>query len=50
MAKLTKTFIESLRKSENPVYHWDDQIKGFGIKVLAVAHNNAGIRLEHTGR
>ena len=34
MAKLTKTFIESLRKSENPVYHWDDQIKGFGIKVL----------------
>lgn len=34
MAKLNKTYIESLRPSEKPVYYWDDHIKGFGIKIL----------------
>jgi integrase len=34
MGRLSKKFVESLRTAESPFFAWDDQLAGFGIKVL----------------
>lgn len=34
MAKLTKRSVEAISPSAKPIYGWDDQLSGFGVKVL----------------
>ena len=35
MPRITKSFVESLPvPGEGPVFHWDDKVSGFGIKIL----------------
>ena len=34
MAKLTKTMIEKIQPGARDVFHWDDTLPGFGIRVL----------------
>lgn len=34
MAKLTKRAVEALVPAEKPVFLWDDQLPGFGVKIL----------------
>jgi len=35
MPRLTKRFVETIEAATAPVYAWDDQLAGFGIKVLS---------------
>jgi integrase len=37
MAKITKRFVDSLKRptSSRDVFHWDDALKGFGIRIKA---------------
>jgi len=34
MPRLTKRFVETIEVTPAPVYAWDDQLAGFGVKVL----------------
>ena len=34
MPRLTKRFVESIPPADKPTFHWDDQMPGFGIKIL----------------
>jgi hypothetical protein len=34
MPRLTKRLVETLEVGKAPVYAWDDQLAGFGVKVL----------------
>jgi integrase len=34
MPRLTKRFVETIEVATAPVYAWDDQLAGFGVKVL----------------
>jgi hypothetical protein len=34
MARLTKRSVEALQPSAKPLFLWDDQLPGFGVKVL----------------
>lgn len=34
MAKLTKRVVEAVESADKPLYLWDDQLAGFGVKVL----------------
>lgn len=33
MAKLTKTYIDKIRPGPKDEFHWDDEVKGFGVRV-----------------
>ena len=34
MPRLTKRLVETVEVGMAPVYAWDDQLAGFGVKVL----------------
>ena len=34
MPRLTKRLVETIDVATGPVYVWDDQLAGFGVKVL----------------
>jgi hypothetical protein len=34
MPHLTKRIVESAAPSDKPAYLWDDQLAGFGVKIL----------------
>src|SRR5689334_9104800 len=33
MARITKRFVDALKDSKENVVHWDDQLRGFGLRV-----------------
>jgi integrase len=33
MPKINKTFVDSIAAGDKPVFHWDETLKGFGVKV-----------------
>jgi len=50
MAKLTKRTVEALRPSDRDVFIWDDQIPGFGLRVLPSGKRSYLIQYRAKGR